>query len=272
MQCLLTALKAESQPLIDNFDLKKDLSFPFPVFKRDDLYLIGIGVGKRKIKDRIDAFYQSINHEIVQFINVGIAGGNHSSTKIGACYLLHKIKDETTGKTYYPDILIKHNFEEKSLVTVQKGISNGGNKFSGLVDMEALEIFKICSSHIPVHRMAFLKIVSDPMDLDVVEFTFHKVSGLVSSKLKEIENFITEFKNLLSTEKPILNKSDFEWIHSISNHYSITETQQQQLIHRSKGFRLRNQIVPFPEINQDKPKSKTDRNQIFKNICAELSA
>ena len=54
MQCLLTALKAESQPLIDNFDLKKDLSFPFPVFKRDDLYLIEIGMGKRKIKERID--------------------------------------------------------------------------------------------------------------------------------------------------------------------------------------------------------------------------
>ena len=272
MQCILTALKAESQPLINHFNLNRDTSFQFPVFKNNNLYLVGLGVGKKNIRNRIETFLNQNNPDLIQFINIGIAGGNPKSTKIGYCYLIHKIEDESSKQSYYPDILIKHNFEEKSLVTVQKGISNGGNKFSGLVDMEALEIFKICSSHIPVHRMAFLKIVSDPMDLDVVEFTFHKVSGLVSSKLKEIENFITEFKKLLSTEKPILNKSDFEWIHSISNHYSITETQQQQLIHRSKGFRLRNQIVPFPEINQDKPKSKTDRNQIFKNICAELSA
>ena len=110
MQCLLTALKAESQPLIDHFGLTKDSSFLFPVFKMDNLYLIGIGVGKKRIKYRIETFCQYFIHEKIQFINIGIAGGNHSSTKIGACYLLHKIKDETTGKTYYPDILIKHNF------------------------------------------------------------------------------------------------------------------------------------------------------------------
>ena len=272
MQCILTALKAESQPLIDQFNLNRDTSFQFPVFKNNDLYLVGIGVGKKNIKNRIETFLNQNNPDLIQFINIGIAGGNPKSTKIGGSYLLHKIKDETTGKTYYPDILIKHNFEEISLVTVESVISDGEGVYKGLVDMEASEIFKICSSLVPVHRLAFLKIVSDYMNNEFEQNIVHSISKLISHQLKEIENFITEFKKLLSTEKPILNKSDFEWIHSISNHYSITETQQQQLIHRSKGFRLRNQIVPFPEINQDKPKSKTDRNQIFKNICAELSA
>jgi hypothetical protein len=70
MQCLLTALKAESQPLIDHFGLTKDSSFLFPVFKRDNLYLIGIGVGKKRIKDRIETFCKHFIHEKIQFINI----------------------------------------------------------------------------------------------------------------------------------------------------------------------------------------------------------
>ena len=120
MQCILTALKAESQPLINHFNLNRDTSFQFPVFKNNDLYLVGLGVGKKNIKNRIETFLNQNNPDLIQFINIGIAGGNPKSTKIGGSYLLHKIKDETTGKTYYPDILIKHNFEEISLVTVER--------------------------------------------------------------------------------------------------------------------------------------------------------
>ncbi|HIN03141.1 MAG TPA: nucleoside phosphorylase, partial [Candidatus Marinimicrobia bacterium] len=118
MQCILTALKAESQPLIDQFNLNRDTSFQFPVFKNNDLYLVGIGVGKKNIKNRIETFLNQNNPDLIQFINIGIAGGNPKSTKIGYCYLIHKIEDETSKQSYYPDILIKHNFEEKSLFTV----------------------------------------------------------------------------------------------------------------------------------------------------------
>ena len=246
MQCLLTALKAESQPLIDNFDLKKDLSFPFPVFKRDDLYLIGIGVGKRKIKDRIDAFYQSFNHEIVQFINVGIAGGNHSSTKIGACYLLHKIKDETTGKTYYPDILIKHNFEEKALVTVENVISDGEGAYKWLVDMEASEIFNVCSSLVPVHRLAFLKIVSDYMNLEFEEIIAQPISNLIALYLDSIELFLSQLEGMLLEEYQILSEDDLIWINETVQKISLTKTQSLQLLQRAKGFRLRTIESPFP--------------------------
>ena len=47
MQCILTALKAESKPLIDYFRLSKSKSFDFPVFENEalDLSLIGLGVG-----------------------------------------------------------------------------------------------------------------------------------------------------------------------------------------------------------------------------------
>ena len=198
MQCILTALKAESQPLIDQFNLNRDTSFQFPVFKNNDLYLVGIGVGKKNIKNRIETFLNQNNPDLIQFINIGIAGGNPKSTKIGGSYLLHKIKDETTGKTYYPDILIKHNFEEISLVTVESVISDGEGVYKGLVDMEASEIFKICSSLVPVHRLAFLKIVSDYMNNEFEQNIVHSISKLISHQLNSIESFLSQFERIFS--------------------------------------------------------------------------
>ena len=64
MQCILTALKAESKPLIDYFRLSKSKSFDFPVFENEalDLSLIGLGVGKTKIEPRIKEFMNSIEY------------------------------------------------------------------------------------------------------------------------------------------------------------------------------------------------------------------
>ena len=272
MQCLLTALKAESQPLIDHFGLTKDSSFLFPVFKMDNLYLIGIGVGKKRIKDRIETFCQYFIHEKIQFINIGIAGGNHSSTKIGACYLLHKIKDETTGKTYYPDILIKHNFEEKSLVTVDSVISDGGGAYKGLVDMEASEIFNVCSSLIPIHRLAFLKIVSDHMNLEFEEIIAQPISNLIALQLASIESFLSQLEGMLLEENPILSEKDLIWVNEIVQQMSLTKTQSLQLLHRAKGFRLRTFESPFPELQKRLSLNKTSQKKYFKQICDQLSA
>ena len=198
MQCILTALKAESQPLINHFNLNRDTSFQFPVFKNNDLYLVGIGVGKKNIRNRIETFLNQKPPDLIQFINIGIAGGNPKSTKIGGSYLLHKIKDETTGKTYYPDILIKHNLEEISLVTVENVISDGEGVYKGLVDMEASEIFKICSSLVPVHRLAFLKIVSDFMNNEFEQNIVHSISKLISHQLNSIESFLSQFERMFN--------------------------------------------------------------------------
>ena len=203
MQCILTALKAESQPLINHFNLNRDTSFQFPVFKNNDLYLVGLGVGKKNIINRIETFLNQNNPDLIQFINIGIAGGNPKSTKIGGSYLLNKIKDETTGRTYYPDILIKHNFEEISLVTVESVISDGEGVYKGLVDMEASEIFKICSSLVPAHRLAFLKIVSDYMNIEFKEIMAQPISKLISHQLDSIESFLSQFERIFNEEAPM---------------------------------------------------------------------
>ncbi len=77
MQCILSALKSESQPFIKFYNLEKDRRFSFPVFRNRDLYLIGIGVGKKYIERRLNDFIQKMGKLPIQFINVGRAFENH---------------------------------------------------------------------------------------------------------------------------------------------------------------------------------------------------
>jgi nucleoside phosphorylase len=272
IQCFLTALKAESQPIIDYFNLEKDLSFSFPVYMNENRILIGLGVGKKNIEKRIKTVLKNKNLNLIQFINIGIAGGNSSTTKIGECYLLNQIEDEATKKTYYPDILIKHNFEEKSLVTVEKVISEKQSNYKGLVDMEASEIFHVCSSFVPVHRLVFIKIVSDHMNLKFEEIIALPISNMILHHMDSIESYLFKLEKLFIEEKPILNQKDFEWIQSTSRQYLLTKAQQEQLLHFSKGFRIRHQKTSFPNLESYKPISKTDRNLKFQIICEKLTS
>ena len=57
MLCILTALKAESEPLIDFFRLEKDSSFNFPVFSNNATILVAIGVGGENISKRDTTVY-----------------------------------------------------------------------------------------------------------------------------------------------------------------------------------------------------------------------
>jgi len=272
MQCILSALKAESDPLVKYFQLKRNSSFQFPVFVNNDLCLIGIGIGKAKVQERIYSFLETASGDFIQFINIGIAGGKNENSELGQIYLINKIVDDNTDLSYYPDILIKHSLAERSVTTVNKGITDGGTSYKTLVDMEASEIFKICSKKIPVHHIAFLKIISDYMDLDAMSFNPKSISSFITSNLGLIDSFLNQFKKLQDLEQPILSNGDGDWINLIKDQLGLTQFQYQQLIHATKGFRLRNPELPCPVVQAGMPKSKLNRNQMFKTLCEKLSA
>ena len=72
MLCILTALKAESEPLINFFKLRKDSSFDFPVFSNNDIILVAIGVGKKNISKRITTVHNQFIRFNLIFINISI--------------------------------------------------------------------------------------------------------------------------------------------------------------------------------------------------------
>ena len=272
LQCLITALKAESDPFIQHFRLKKDnaLDFPYFVNQKLNVGLIGVGVGKKNIKSRINDFLKLNNHKEVQFINVGIAGGKKSKTNIGELFMINKILDDSSDKKYYPEIIIDHGLNESSITTVGTPVLDGGKKYDTLVDMEAHEIFSICSKFVPVHDISIIKIVSDHMDGHELYNHPSIVSELFKEKMNEIIHFINQFKLIDKVVTTILFKKDMVWIKNNKEKYLLTASQVDQLINHAKSYRLRNQENPFPELDIQIPKTKNNQKDTFNIICEKL--
>ena len=271
MQIILTALKAESSPIIDHFNLTKDKNFNFPVYGNDNIIVVGIGVGQANIQKRLECIHSYFAQEILQFINIGIAGGNPRETSIGQCYFIHKIDHYRTGKTYYPDILIRHPFKEQSIITAQNVVKDDGEKYPGLVDMESAEIFRVASKLVKTHRLAFIKIVSDYMDDHSLSLSKNDIYSMVQSNISKIESFLSDFNNLKSADKSILNNDDKIWIDKLILKFNFTETQKHKIIHLSKGYRLRKPKETFPQIMFSLQNTIKHRNKSFHEICEKLS-
>ena len=103
--------------------------------------------------------------------------------------MINKILDDSSDKKYYPDIIIDHGLNESSITTVET-VLDGGKKYDTLVDMEAHEIFSICSKFVPVHDISIIKIVSDHMDGNELFTQPSIVSELFKEKMDEIIHFI----------------------------------------------------------------------------------
>ena len=272
MQCILSALKAESVPLIKHFKLEKNLSFPFPLYQNENLFLLVIGVGKGKIAQRISAFYKHYGTTNLQFLNVGISGGNPINSKKSQLYLINKIIDDQTGKSFFPDILIDNQIEEKSVTTVDKSVTNGGKNYENLVDMEASEIFRCCIKVVSTHQISFLKVVSDYMGKDTFLLNNLKIEQLIKNHIPTIQLYLSNSKNIQKKIKPILSNIDLDWIENFRFKLKLTETQYFKLISLCKGYRLKNPSIKFENNLLKDSKSKQDRNQSFKYVCEILKA
>ena len=118
MQCLVIALKAESNPLIEYFNLNKNDLFNFPCFVNLDIEIlvVGVGVGEKNIEQNIKAVYNHYKSYPLQFINFGVSGGRKENTKIGEMFMINKITDEVSKRVFYPDIIVNHEMSEGCLL------------------------------------------------------------------------------------------------------------------------------------------------------------
>jgi len=271
MLCILSALKAESEPLIDYFKLDKDPSFNFPVFLSNGIALVAIGVGKKKISDRINSFFLKFKKENIYFLNIGIAGGHSEHSKIGSCYLINKIQDDLTKKSFYPDIIIKHSFKEKDIITVETPMINQSSRCYSLVDMEASEIFKTCKNLVLIHHIAFLKIVSDYTNFKNQEFDSFYIKNLINPLLNKISTYVFDINLFLSEEKSILTDADTLWLKNISDLLSLTASQNQIIRYKLIGYRLKNPNKLLPQDTIMTPESKQHQKKLFEKLNDQIS-
>ena len=160
---IFSAFYAEAKNIIDHYGLKKEKSpetVRFDVFANDSIRLVITGVGEINAAAAVSniggAYGISPDNEI---LNVGCGAGFGNETCLGSIFLGNKLTEQMTGRTFYPDMLMKTNLMECEIVTVTRVLNEGRD--SVVYDMEAAAVYQAAAFFVGPHRMHFIKLVSD---------------------------------------------------------------------------------------------------------------
>lgn len=220
---VMMALYQEAHGLIRELELKKNTAYaPFEVFDNESagIRLVVTGVGEIAAAAATAAVCARDGADAADFlVNIGCcaAGGCKSADRgmdsgsravnaaqIGDLYLCHKITEQATGKTFYPDILYRHPWKERELVTgmqpLQRAAAHGA-----LYDMEAAAVYQAGIRFFSPDRMLFLKVVSDFGIAGQERMTAEVLTGLLEQHVKEVAAFLTNLREAADEEETLRN-------------------------------------------------------------------
>lgn len=220
---VMMALYQEAHGLIRELELKKNTAYaPFEVFDNESagIRLVVTGVGEIAAAAATAAVCARDGADAADFlVNIGCcaAGGCEPADRdmdsgygaahaaqIGDLYVCHKITEQATGKTFYPDILYRHPWKERELVTgmqpLQRAAAHGA-----LYDMEAAAVYQVGIRFFSPDRMLFLKVVSDFGIAGQERMTAEALTGLLEQYVKEVAAFLTNLREAADEEETLRN-------------------------------------------------------------------
>lgn len=198
---LFTALFCEAENMIEHYGLRKNTDeHKFQVFEGGNLRLVITGSGKIAAAAAVAYICGKYDLKENDFIvNIGVAGG--LKEHIGNVYFVNKIVEESTERSYYPEMLYCHGFEEKTIVTVERAAQDISQDV--LVDMEAAAVYQAALHFVYGHQLSFLKLVSDSgADSGI---TANSVSQLMKSRSVEICRYIDSLPGQQKIQVPVEN-------------------------------------------------------------------
>lgn len=201
MVYVFCAFYGECSGLIKHYNLKKrqtDKYYRFDVFENENqpVRIILTGQGSVMAAAAVSgaASFFGIKAEDA-IINVGTCAGDYEP---GQVFICNKITEEATGRTFYPDMILRSSLPERELVTapvvIRKSIHEYANKDShnmALYDMEAAAIYQAANLYVGPHRMGFVKVVSDNGDIEGLTSDF--IKKLMTEAVDEIASYVNMF-------------------------------------------------------------------------------
>ena len=156
---IVTALNDEANPIIKFYNLSRDTRHSdLKVYINDNYSLLITGVGRKKVMDTLPNYLNRINTAKSLLFNVGIAGANPASAKIGDLYYIDKLCSVFNNQEYELPVIDNIAIPNIGLITVDKKIDKyENNLYKELVDMEASVITDIALEYFELSKSsAFL--------------------------------------------------------------------------------------------------------------------
>lgn len=274
MKIIVTALRQEARPLIDAFGLKQDsCSRRIPVFASADTLLVISGIGKLNagIATTHAVHLAGVTNEN-QVINVGMCGAVVDQIALGEAVVVNKIWDHSSGREFFPDMLINHALQEASLGTFNQPVTTAIRPIlvCDIVDMEASGVFQAAHLFMPPHQMLFIKVATDYLEFSSDDYA--QMQRYYQQSIDEWLPILENFEQLDST-KPVISSEQETLLSSVAESMRLTQTQTHQL--RDAVIRFLVRGGPDLEILKpnlaSKPKHKSLRNQLFESMIQALN-
>ena len=241
---IYTALPCEAKPLVEYFQLKKNVSVqPFAVYGHDELCLTVTGLGKTAMAAAIaytQALFSAVEHPVL--INIGIAG--HKDYAIGDLYWVHKIIDVDSHKNYYPPLIAKAVCPSCAIRT--SSIPQLDYNHEDLCDMEASAFYETAIRFTSSELSQCLKVISDNQHSPASNIDAKQVSLLITSRLATIELFIQQTAAL----SELLITPDIVLFEQLIQRYHFTASAKMQLKAQLARWAVltNNQALPIDEL------------------------
>ncbi len=182
---IYVALPCEAKPLVERFKLKKQLAVKlFAVYLSKDICLTVTGLGKSAMAAGVaytQGLFSSVNPAIL--INLGVAG--HRDFELGTLYLMTKITDADSQRSYYPSLVFSLPYLTASIQTVSKPVVDYDS--IALCDMEASAFYETAIRFVSSEFIFCLKVISDNQTSTVENIKPKQVVAWIEKHLEAVE-------------------------------------------------------------------------------------
>ena len=223
---IYTALPCEAKPLVEHFSLKKATTIqPFAVYFNKEICLTVTGLAKSAMAAGVaytQALFAAVPLPVL--LNIGIAGHRHHA--IGSLFLIDKITDFDSQKSYYPPLVFTPPCRTASIQTVSRPQLAYAPQH--LCDMEASAFYETAIRFSSGELIHCVKVISDN-ELSPAENIHPKqVSSLIAAHIATIETLLAELSRL----SKLVTVPEHSLFGQLTQRYHFTTSEQGHLKNR----------------------------------------
>ena len=230
MVYVFCAFYGECSDLIKHYNLKKrqsDKHYRFDVFENEvsPVKIIITGQGAVLAASAVSGAvsYFGIDGKDA-IINIGTCAGNY---ELGSVFLCNKITEYVTGRTFYPDMLIKSSIRECEIVTVSVPVKENDIALGKLYDMEASAIYQAANIYVGPHKMGFVKVVSDNGNYD--NLTPDMVKTIMADATGVIVQYVDDFVEVEGKVEALSRSLDATYVNQLCADLHCSKSMENQV-------------------------------------------
>lgn len=240
---IYAALPCEAKPLVEHFSLKKATTIqPFAVYLNHDICLTVTGLGKSAMAAGVaytQALFASVEHPVL--VNIGIAG--HFDHAVGSLFLIDKITDVDSRKSYYPPLVFTPPCPTANIQTVSRPQLVYDREH--LCDMEASAFYETAVRFSSGELIHCLKVISDNESSPAENIQPKQVAQLIAAHVATIETLLAELSRLAA----LITAPETRLFGELIQRYHFTVSEQRQLKNQLSRWAVLTD-VQVPEFNE----------------------